>query len=92
MTTQNKIDFEEFQKAWRDYPSQDNEGYIPDRGGFKCGWFAALYYERENTRNLKQQLEIAVEALNKLDAKTHPIFVCDKIRFEALEKIKELEK
>ncbi len=35
-----------FQKAWIDYPSQDNEGYSPDRGGFKCGWFAALRWER----------------------------------------------
>jgi hypothetical protein len=35
-------EFEAFKQAWLDYPSQDNEGYIPDRGGFKCGWFAAL--------------------------------------------------
>jgi hypothetical protein len=33
--------FEMFKKAWEDYPSQDNEGYRPDRGGFKCGWYAA---------------------------------------------------
>ncbi len=35
-------EFEAFKQAWLDYPSQDNEGYVPDRGGFKCGWFAAL--------------------------------------------------
>ncbi len=39
-------DFEAFKKAWETYPSQDNEGYQPDRAGFKCGWFAALEYER----------------------------------------------
>lgn len=36
--------FEAFKKAWEEYPSQDNEGYIPDRGGFKCGWFSALQW------------------------------------------------
>ena len=45
MTKSNK-DFEAFQQAWADYPTQDNEGYSPDRGGFKCGWFAALNYAR----------------------------------------------
>lgn len=39
-------DFEAFMVAWRSFPSQDNEGYVPDRGGFKAGWFAALEYER----------------------------------------------
>jgi hypothetical protein len=33
-----------FQEAWRGYPSQDNEGFVPDRSGFKCGWFAALQW------------------------------------------------
>lgn len=31
----------EFLRAYNDYPSQDNEGYIPDRAGFKCGFSAA---------------------------------------------------
>lgn len=31
----------EFKRAYDDYPSQDNEGYVPDRGGFKAGFFAA---------------------------------------------------
>ena len=34
---------EEFQKAFNDYPSQDNEGHVPDRGGFKAGFFAAWH-------------------------------------------------
>lgn len=33
--------FDEFKKAYEDYPSQDNEGYIPDRAGFKCGFMVA---------------------------------------------------
>lgn len=39
-------DLEAFEKAWSSYPTQDNEGYVPDRGGFKAGWFAALEWER----------------------------------------------
>lgn len=31
----------EFRKAYDDVPSQDNEGYTPDRGGFKCGFYSA---------------------------------------------------
>jgi len=37
-----KKSFDAFKEAWDDYPSQDNEGYQPDRGGFKCGWFSAI--------------------------------------------------
>lgn len=29
---------DKFRTAWENYPSQDNEGYVPDRGGFKCGY------------------------------------------------------
>lgn len=43
----NNTDFDAFKKAWEDYPSQDNEGYIPDRFGFKAGFFAALRYRDE---------------------------------------------
>ncbi len=31
-------------RCYSDYPSQDNEGYIPDRGGFKIGFYAAWDY------------------------------------------------
>jgi hypothetical protein len=34
------VSFDACKQAWMDYPSQDNEGYLPDRGGFKCGWKA----------------------------------------------------
>ena len=41
-----KTDLEAMQKAWNNYPSQDNEGYQPDRAGFKCGWSAALKWRK----------------------------------------------
>ena len=47
----------EFQEAFRQYPTQDNEGYIPDRGGFKCGWFAAYhYYAVQDMRRIRDNL------------------------------------
>lgn len=57
-------DFQAFKRAWSDYPSQDNEGFQPDRGGFKCGWFSALKYERENKPRFS---ELEDELLNKLN-------------------------
>jgi hypothetical protein len=30
-----------FRKSYDLYPSQDNEGFVPDRGSFKCGFYAA---------------------------------------------------
>ena len=43
---QRTKDFNACTKALADVPSQDNEGYQPDRGSFKTGWFAALRYVR----------------------------------------------
>lgn len=34
-----------FLKAYSEYPSQDNEGYVPDRGGFKAGFMVAWDYK-----------------------------------------------
>ena len=44
----NQEAFEAFRSAWSNYPSQDNEGHLPDRGGFKAGWFAALDWVKSN--------------------------------------------
>jgi len=44
---------EEFLKAYAAVPSQDNEGYTPDRAGFKCGFGAAwrlLYPQLADTQ------------------------------------------
>ncbi len=43
---QRTKDFNACTRALADVPSQDNEGYQPDRGSFKTGWFAALRYVR----------------------------------------------
>lgn len=64
----NKEDFEAFKREWEGYPSQDNEGYVPDRGGFKCGWFAALEWERNNT---KSQLASRDKEIERLRNKWH---------------------
>ena len=52
-------ELEAMKEAWRLYPTQDNEGFQPDRGGFKCGWFAALNWcddeRREANNNLKHE-------------------------------------
>lgn len=39
-------DHEAFLNAWAVCPSQDNSGYVPDKDGFKAGWFMALEWER----------------------------------------------
>jgi hypothetical protein len=39
-----KESFDAFKQAWLDYPSQDNEGYVPDRGGFKSGWLSCYHW------------------------------------------------
>lgn len=67
----DKVDhekFELFKKTWEDYPNQDNEGYIPDRGGYKCGFFAAWEILTERLDALKienHQLKQALEHAHK---------------------------
>lgn len=51
----NKNEFRAFQKAWIDVPSQDNEGYVPDRRGFKCGWFLALSWHKKRIKKLMKK-------------------------------------
>lgn len=63
-------EFNAFKDAWLNYPSQDNEGYVPDRGSFKAGWFAALEwcgYKKSKAENeqLKAKLEKATEVLKE---------------------------
>lgn len=53
----NKQDFEAFKRAWKDYPSQDNEGYRPDRGSFKCGFSAGLEHREQEIKRLREALE-----------------------------------
>jgi hypothetical protein len=48
-------DYKAFLKAYSDYPSQDNEGYVPDREGFKCGFFAGIKYKEAELKELQEQ-------------------------------------
>jgi hypothetical protein len=72
---------EKWKEAWDAYPSQDNEGYQPDRAGFKCGWYAAhdhqvdlaLQYvevieERDALRAEVEELKRSLKGANELVA------------------------
>jgi hypothetical protein len=48
-----------FQQDYSKYPNQDTEGYSPDRGSFKTGWF--MCYHR--FQFLEQQLEDAEKVI-----------------------------
>lgn len=50
-------EFEAFQSAWEDYPSQDNEGFVPDRGSFKAGFAEGLKYAKAGNLRLREALE-----------------------------------
>lgn len=50
MTTQDKEAVESteaMKQAWLDFQSQDNEGYRPERGSFKCGWFEGILWYKK---------------------------------------------
>jgi hypothetical protein len=49
--------FDECKKAYADYPSQDNEGYTPDRAGFKCGFSAAWRLKEKEMEQLRVRVK-----------------------------------
>jgi len=49
--------YDAFKRAYEDTPSQDNEGYIPNRGGFKAGFYAAWNIKDSEILELKNQVE-----------------------------------
>ena len=63
------VKFDEFKRAYNDYPSQDNEGFVPDRAGFKCGFNAAWDIQQIEINRLKEKLALAVEALSLIEAR-----------------------
>lgn len=58
LTQEREEDFKAFKQAYDDVPTQDNEGFIPDRAGFKSGWFAALRYRDEQLAELGNEYAI----------------------------------
>lgn len=53
---------EEFLRAYAEYPSQDNEGYQPDRAGFKAGFGAAWEIQQRRVAQLEEALRGLVAA------------------------------
>lgn len=46
--------FKSFQDHWNSYPSQDNEGYQPERGSYKCGFIDGFNFGRHVGSNLRE--------------------------------------
>ncbi len=55
----------EFQKAYDAVPSQDNEGYVPDRGAFKCGFHSAWHSQQQIIYTLQTQLNSSCTVDNR---------------------------
>lgn len=97
--------WEACRQAWLDVPSQDNEGYVPDRGGFKCGWYSAIqwmlsqgYSRDDKTVALVEALKLAKIRLQRIEnpRKYHHDEPDDYTRlacaqFQAQEGLKEVE-
>lgn len=82
---------DEFKKAYDDFPSQDNEGYIPDRVGFKAGFSSAWKLQEARVAELEGLLDKAEETLKFIDDHDMetPIRIARKTR-ETLNLIKEV--
>ncbi|MDB4330220.1 hypothetical protein N9948_00635 [bacterium] len=57
---------EEFLEAYSEFPSQDTEGYIPDRGSFKTGWVMSWNIQQEKINKLEDKYFKLKENLKKL--------------------------
>lgn len=57
---------EEFLKAYNDYPTQDNEGFVPNRGGFKCGFGAAWDIQQKEINQLRGDRMLTEAKLQKI--------------------------
>ena len=52
----------EFRDAYESFPSQDNEGYVPNRGGFKAGFCSAWHKQQQRIDTLEFRIEKFKEA------------------------------
>lgn len=44
--------YKEFLDAHKLYPTQDNEGFVPDRGSFKCGFYEGWDASRKELKKI----------------------------------------
>lgn len=78
-----EAEYQAFLSAWENYPCQDNEGYQPDRGSFKSGFFAGVkYMKAENTRLQKEGQMILSDRLRP-DTEAAPWVIEEVKRLEA---------
>jgi hypothetical protein len=61
-------EYKAFLDAWSNYPSQDNEGYQPDRGSFKSGFFAGVEYMKAENQRLREALLVCISRAGAPDA------------------------
>lgn len=55
---------EAFKAAYASYPSQDNEGYQPDRAGFKAGFSAGAAWAVEEAAKAAEKWWLASHLSN----------------------------
>lgn len=65
--------FDAFKDAWTGYPTQDNEGYVPDRGGFKAGWFSAIEWVKPHVKKRREAERSARISIQHLRDVLHDI-------------------
>lgn len=58
--------FDKFKETWLDYPSQDNEGFQPDRAGYKCGFHVAWDMVFDRVEKLEAENARLREALEEI--------------------------
>ncbi len=79
---------EAMKRAYSDYPSQDNEGWVPDRGSFKAGFCVAWGTKEDELtamRKRAENLEGAYGVLSKERAELHVEIAAARARIAELE-------
>ena len=78
MTNKTESLHEAFLSAFNDYPNQDTEGWVPDRGSFKTGFMLGWKHQADKyeakiekleseNQNIKQQVKEANEVISKME-------------------------
>lgn len=83
---------EAMRDAWINYPSQDNEGYRPDRGGFKAGWASCQRWNDERIAALESALKVARDALEDISSRKLYPGVAEQMRDDARDALAEIKR